>query len=47
MRNGYNGKEEFLFNPAEYGEDSTQKYVISEIYPSHNGSNVVLSLIHI
>jgi len=44
MRNGYEGKEEFLYDPAEFSQDTTQNYVISSISPSDDGSLVAFQV---
>lgn len=48
-RNGLNGKETLLFDPARYNKDTTQKYTISTfpfdgINPSHDGSLVAFQI---
>ncbi len=39
-RDGFEGKETFLFDPQKYGSDTTEKYVISSISPNLDGSKV-------
>ena len=43
-RNGFEGKEELLYDPASFNKDTTQKYVISDISPSENGSLVAFEI---
>ncbi|MCB8998785.1 MAG: S9 family peptidase [Bacteroidales bacterium] len=39
-RDSLNGKETLLFDPETYGTDSTQKYVISSMSPSYDGTKL-------
>ncbi len=43
-RNGFGGKETLLYDPSEFSEDTTQKYVISTISPSYDGSLVAFEI---
>ncbi|MGB8492157.1 MAG: prolyl oligopeptidase family serine peptidase [Bacteroidales bacterium] len=43
-RNGFEGKESLLFDPAKYSTDTTQKYVISSVSPSIDGSIVAFDI---
>lgn len=43
-RNGFDGKEELLYDPAEFSKDTTQKYVISTISPTDDGSLVAFEV---
>ncbi len=43
-RDGFEGKETLLFDPAKYSADTTQKYVISSVSPSIDGSKVAFDV---
>lgn len=43
-RVGFTGKEELLFDPQTYSKDTTQKYTISALYPSLDGTYVGIEL---
>jgi prolyl oligopeptidase len=43
-RDGYDGKEVLLYDPATYSKDTTQKYVISYLNPSFDGLKVAFEL---
>ena len=43
-RNGFEGSETLLFDPSKYSTDTTQKYVISSISPSLDGSSVAFDI---
>ncbi len=43
-RNGFEGKEELLYDPASFSKDTTLKYVISDISPSRDGSLIAFEV---
>ena len=43
-RNGYEGEEIFLYDPQSFSQDSTQKYVITSVAPSDDGSKVAFEV---
>jgi prolyl oligopeptidase len=43
-RDGFEGKETLLFDPDKYSVDTTQKYVISSVSPSIDGSKVAFDV---
>ena len=43
-RNGFEGNESLLFDPSTYSKDTTQKYVISDISPSDDGSLIAFEI---
>jgi len=43
-RDGFEGKETLLFDPGKYSTDTTQKYVISSVSPSIDGSKVAFDI---
>lgn len=43
-RDGFEGKETLLFDPDTYNADTTQKYVISSVSPSIDGSKVAFDV---
>jgi prolyl oligopeptidase len=43
-RKGFDGKEVFLYDPSEFGSDNTQKYVITHLSPSDDGSKVAFEV---
>lgn len=43
-RDGFDGKEELLFDPEKYDPTARQKYVISSHYPSPDGKNIALEI---
>jgi len=43
-RDGFDGKETLLFDPDKYSADTTQKYVISSVSPSIDGSKVAFDV---
>jgi len=43
-RDGYEGKEIFLYDPQAFSPDTTQKYVISDLSPSDDGSKVAFEI---
>jgi prolyl oligopeptidase len=44
FRDGFEGKETLLFDPDKYSVDTTQKYVISSVSPSIDGSKVAFDV---
>src|SRR4030042_2512624 len=43
-RDGFDGNETLLFDPDKYSADTTQKYVISSVSPSIDGSKVAFDV---
>lgn len=43
-RDRFEGNEVLLFDPESYGTDTTQKYIISSIFPSIDGSKVAFDI---
>ena len=43
-RDGYEGKEIFLFDPKTFSQDTTKKYVVSSVNPSIDGSKVAFDI---
>ena len=43
-RDGFTGKESLLFDPGTYSTDATQKFVVSAISPSFDGSMVAFEI---
>ena len=43
-REGYEGEEVFLYDPQAFSTDTTQKYVISGLEPSDDGSKVAFEI---
>jgi prolyl oligopeptidase len=44
FRDGFKGEEHLLFDPKTYSSDTTQKFVISTISPSYDGSKVAFDI---
>jgi prolyl oligopeptidase len=43
-RNGYEGKENFLYDPQTFSPDTSQKYVISGLSPSDDGKKIAIEV---
>lgn len=43
-RKGFEGEEQLLFDPETYDQESGQKYVISNFYPSWDGGKVAIEV---
>lgn len=44
MREGFEGDEEMLYDPADFDPDSDQQYVISSFTPNHDGSKTTVEV---
>ncbi len=44
FRDGYEGVEEFLYDPLKFSDDSTKKYVINGLTPSNDGTKVAFGI---